>query len=234
MLALITCAAIKRSFTLNIKGVLFDLDGTLLDTARDLLAAMNHTLEKYQRSPVSYDTFKSSVFGGADLMITETFNIPLSHPDFNAIKEYFLTYYAENIAQYTRLYPDMGDLLDYIEQEKLPWGIVTNKTTLYTLPLLDALALKERIHCLVMGDTLPYLKPHPAPLLHACNLIGKNPAEVVYIGDYKTDVEAAHAAGMPAIIITHGYYPVHENPAEWQADLTVNTARQIINHLKKT
>ena len=217
-----------------IKAVLFDLDGTLLDTALDLATAMNLTLDAFKREPVNYESFRASVFGGANHMVSSAFNIAGDHDEFEHIKKTFLTHYATQVATQNILFDGVPELLQHLNQVNLPWGIVTNKSMRYAIPVLEKSGLKDQAQCLVAGDTLEHSKPHPAPLLHACDLLQQQPHETLYIGDYKTDVIAARAANMPNLIVTYGYYPTHESPHDWQADILFDTAHEILTWLKKT
>lgn len=217
----------------NIDAVLFDLDGTLLDTGLDLWHAMNTTLAKHNKEPVEYAYFRQSITHGAIGMITHTFAISPDDPSIETIKQQFLTEYESILSHHTELFEGMDKLLDFLEQQLLPWGIVTNKSTRFTLPLLEKMNLHQRPQCIVTGDTLEQMKPHPAPLQHACKLINKQPERTLYIGDYKTDVEACRAANMPHIIVSYGYYANDEHPHQWQADHVVDHADEIVDWLTK-
>lgn len=213
---------------MTIHAVLFDLDGTLADTARDLLEAMNLTLAIHSRPLVSYDEFRQSVAYGTDEMIKQTFHLNSSDALFDSIKQQFLKYYEQCLGKYTTLFDGMNTVLNYFDSQAIPWGIVTNKLTRFTLPLLQTLHLEQRAQCIVAGDTLPYMKPHPEPLLHACRLLNSTPSNTLYVGDYIVDVEAAEAAQMQSLIITNYYHHPDENPYDWKADFVVAKAVEII------
>lgn len=212
-------------------AVLFDLDGTLLDTAPDLLFAMNLSLQQHQKPLQTYTIFRQHVSGGTDAMLCHAFNMESTDAQFPAIKQQYLTHYYQHLATHTCFFDGMEAVLDYLDAQHIPWGIVTNKPTRFTLPILDAFGLASRTQCVVMADTLEHMKPHPAPMLHACNLLNKKPERTLYIGDFKTDVLASRAANMPCLIVTHGYYLAHMNPRDWGADITVDRAQDIIPHL---
>ena len=214
-----------------ITAVLFDLDGTLLDTAPDLLAAMNLTLAAYQRPMMNTIDLRQSIAYGTDTMLSVAFNMDPSDCMFNSIKEQFLANYQQCLGTYTKLFEGMDLVLNYLDSHAIPWGIVTNKLTRFTVPLLQTLHLKQRAGCLVTGDTLSYIKPHPEPLWYGCQLLGSHPNETLYIGDYQVDVDAAKAAHMPSLIITNYYHRPDENPHDWQADFVVTHAEQLLQFL---
>ena len=211
-----------------IHAVLFDLDGTLADTARDLVAAMNLTLALHHRTPVTYDDFRRSVAYGTNVMVEHAFQIPMSDAQFNTIKHQFLEHYQQCIGKYTVLFDGIDTVLDYLDNHHIPWGIVTNKLKRFTMPLLHALQLDQRAKCIVAGDTTAYIKPRPEPLLHGCELLQCTPQETLYVGDYKIDVEAAKAAQMPNVIIKNQYHRLDENPDDWQADYVVENAKELL------
>lgn len=188
-----------------IEAIFFDLDGTLLDTAPDLTAAFNATLEAYHRPPVSPGDFRRWISGGATAMIGEFFKINAEHPDFQAVRSLFLTHYRENLIENTRVFPGIEELLNHLEQKKIPWGVVTNRLTALTEPVLAHFGLHTRCCCAISGDTLPHSKPHPAPLLHACQLANSRPERSIYVGDALTDIQAAHAAGLFSVAVSYGY-----------------------------
>jgi len=192
----------------KIKTVLFDLDGTLADTAPDLAAALNH------------------VSHGGMALITLGFGV--DHPEFDALYKELLQYYQDNIANETTLFSGMHELLLELEQKNINWGIVTNKPGWLTEPLLDALNLTSRAATIVSGDTLEQRKPHPAPLLHACNQAGSKAEECLYIGDAERDIEAGNRAGMHTIIASFGYIDESDTPADWGADELIESPQAII------
>ncbi|PHQ78132.1 MAG: phosphoglycolate phosphatase [Coxiella sp. (in: Bacteria)] len=203
--------------TTSIKAVLFDLDGTLLDTARDLYPAMRHALQTYRQPTLSFETFLPTITLGTHHMICNAFNIASTDTQFEAIKQCFLTYYADHLATHTPYFPGIEALLHTLDKNNLPWGIVTNKPAQFSLPIIKARHLDQRARCIISGDTLTLRKPHPAPLLHACDLLQIAPENTVYIGDAKTDIDAANAANMPSIAVTYGYRDSADDPQTWQA-----------------
>lgn len=200
------------------RSLLFDLDGTLLDTAPDLAGALNATLEANGRAPLPFEAIRPVVSHGGRALIERGFGWTPDAPDFERVRGELLDYYQRHICEHTRLFPGMGDLLDALEQRDIPWGVVTNKPGWLTTPLLDALGLLQRAASVVSGDTLARSKPDPAPLLHACASIGVPPAQCIYIGDAERDIEAGRNAGMRTLVALFGYLSDADHPDTWQAD----------------
>jgi len=203
---------------MQIKTVLFDLDGTLLDTAPDLAAALNNVLAENQREPLPYETIRGVVSHGGMALIKLGFRLDESSPDFEPLRQRLLSIYRANLSSKTRPFPGMAELLDRLEQGGLNWGVVTNKPGWLTQPLLQDLGLLERAACVVSGDTLDERKPHPAPMLHASAQAGSRPEQCVYIGDARRDIEAGRNANMYTLIALFGYFMDDDRPHEWQAD----------------
>jgi N-acetyl-D-muramate 6-phosphate phosphatase len=206
-----------------IEAVFFDLDGTLLDTGPDLADACNQVLYEYQRPPVDYAQFRHWIHGGAAMIIRHSFQIEANHPDFSAVRTAFLRHYRRGFLQKTQQYAGIDEVLAYLEQHKIPWGIVTNKLSEFAQPLAARFGWEQRYCCLISGDTLATPKPHPAPLLYACQLAKAEPCRSIYVGDSATDIEAAHAAQMMSIAVSYGYPPENSDLAHWQADAIAPT-----------
>lgn len=200
------------------KAVLFDLDGTLLDTAADLGTALNHVLREEGLPPLPQSSIRSSAGNGCRGLLKLGLQLAESDPRYPQLCARLLKWYEKSMLEQTELFEGMAETLCYLEQEKIRWGIVTNKPERYTHPLMQHLGLDVRAYCIISGDTLPFRKPHPAPILHACQLLASKPEEAIYIGDMKTDVEASRLAGVPSITALYGYIPAGERPEEWQAD----------------
>ncbi|HKY01940.1 MAG TPA: phosphoglycolate phosphatase [Burkholderiales bacterium] len=217
---------------MSIKVVLFDLDGTLADTAPDLAAALNALLIEQGRQPISYEDVRPLTSAGARGMLKAGMGIGPSHPDFETLKNRFLTLYENAICVGTRLFDGVPELLKELEARGICWGVVTNKHTRFTTPLIKALELAHRSACIVCGDTTEHSKPHPAPLLHAAELVGATPAECLYVGDDLRDVQAARAAGMQVLAAGYGYLGEENDPVLWKADAIITTPLEILNFLK--
>lgn len=203
------------------KGVLFDLDGTLADTAPDLAYALNRTLEHFQRPPLPYATIRPVVSHGGIALIRLGFDMAPEAPGFEERRQYLLHVYADNLCRDTRLFPGIAAVLSSLESQRVPWGIVTNKPAWLTDPLIDAMQLQRRAGCVVSGDTCRHRKPHPEPILHACTLLGTEPADTWYVGDAGRDMQAGRAAGCVTIGALYGYLHPEDPPDTWQNDLTI-------------
>jgi 2-phosphoglycolate phosphatase len=200
------------------RTILFDLDGTLLDTAPDLADALNTVLLENQRSPLSFADIRPVVSHGGIALIELGFRLDRADPAFEALRQRLLEVYRENVSRRTQPFPGITDLLDNIEQRGLNWGIVTNKPGWLTEPLLKDLDLFDRAACVVSGDTLNERKPHPAPMLHASELANSRPEECVYIGDAQRDIEAGNNAGMQTLVALFGYLQEEDKPRTWNAN----------------
>lgn len=214
-----------------IETVLFDLDGTLLDTAPDLANALNKVLVNNGRSPLPFERIRPAVSHGGAALVRLGFQLEPQHPDFEPLRQQLLDNYRAHIADETRLFPGMQEVLQHIEQSGMNWGVVTNKPGWLTEPLLDALQLSGRAAGIVSGDTLNERKPHPAPLLHACKMIGSTPQHCLYVGDAQRDIEAGHNAGMPTLVALFGYLLEDDRPESWGADALIETPQEILHWL---
>lgn len=201
----------------RIRGVLFDLDGTLVDTGPDLGNALNRLLVEEGRTPIPYERIRQRVSAGTNAMLRLAFDGPIGEQEFENLRRRFLAFYRQDLAVASSLFTGIEEVLTRLETLGLPWGIVTNKLGWLTEPLVAALSLWERARCVVSGDTTPFAKPHPAPLLHAAKLLGVDPADCVYIGDCAKDMAAARAAGMPGLGAVYGYVDPDEPPEQWGA-----------------
>ena len=215
----------------GIRAVLFDLDGTLADTAPDLSGALNRLRMERGLEPVPLELTRPYTSSGARGLIGAGLGIAPDHPEFEALRTRFLELYEENIHVDTRLFPGMEELLASLEQRRLAWGIVTNKASRFTLPLIESMGLSARAACIVSGDTTPHTKPHPAPLLHAAAEIELSPAACLYLGDDLRDVQAARAAGMPVIAAAFGYLG-GSDPCTWCADGIIHHPLEVLNFLE--
>jgi len=216
---------------LTLRAVLFDLDGTLLDTAPDMVGALNALRQERQLAPLSYAAIRSAVSHGAARVVKAGF--PDADPESQLqLQERFLEIYRGALSRETRLFPGMDAVLDELAGLKIKSGIVTNKAAWLTEPLLADLRLRARFACVVSGDTVAERKPHPLPLLHAAALAEVTPAECIYVGDAERDVQAAHRAAMPALVANYGYMQPDENPADWGAEGYLNQPLDLMDWLK--
>jgi phosphoglycolate phosphatase len=209
-------AALPRA--LPVRAVLFDLDGTLADTAADLAAALNRVRADRTLPPLPLEALRQHASDGARGMLGAGLGVTRDDAEWESLKEAFLDYYAAGLAVHTRLFAGAEDALAGIEKRGLVWGVVTNKVARFTLPLLDRLGVGTRASVIVCGDTTPQTKPHPAPLLHAAEAISIAPTDCVYVGDAPRDVAAARAAGMAALVASYGYIAPETEPSTWGPD----------------
>ncbi|CAN0619127.1 N-acetylmuramic acid 6-phosphate phosphatase [Burkholderia multivorans] len=208
-------------------AVLFDLDGTLADTAPDLAAAVNKMQRARGLCETPLDVLRPLASAGARGLLGGAFGIAPHAPGYDAMRDEFLTNYATDLCVHTALFPGIGALLDELDTRGVRWGIVTNKAMQFTAPLVDLLGLGARAACVVGGDTTPHPKPHPAPLLHAAGQLTLAPARIVYVGDDLRDIQAGSAAGMATVAAAYGYCGDGVAPADWQAQHLVVTTDEL-------
>jgi phosphoglycolate phosphatase len=202
---------------LPVSVVLFDLDGTLADSAGDLALALNRIRDARGMEPVPPEELRPYASSGARGLLHRGMGVTTDHPEYEALREAFLVNYEACLATTTRLFAGIPEVLDDIEARGLRWGIVTNKHMRFTQRVIAALDLAQRAAVVVAGDTTAHAKPHPAPLLHAAKEVGVAPSRCVYVGDDLRDVEAGNAAGMPTIVAGYGYMGVGGDPRQWPA-----------------
>lgn len=217
--------------TRRTRAVLFDFDGTLADTAPDMARTLNRMREHRDLPALPVANIRTHVGSGARGMIAIGFGLKPEDSGFQALRDEFLATYERDVYAETRLFPGMPELLGQLEQAGVVWGVVTNKAARFTLPLLRALGLHERAGCVVCGDTTPFSKPHPEPLLHACRTVGIAAAETIYVGDDIRDVQAARNANIRVLAAEWGYLGSGQPPQEWGADAVLNAPLEIAAHL---
>lgn len=198
-------------------AILFDLDGTLVDTAPDMVAVLTGLQKDNRREPLPYELARSHVSNGALGLIRLAFP-DVSDAERERLHRDFLERYGASLCVGSTLFPGMSELLDRLDADGTPWGVVTNKPARMTEPLLAQLGLAERLACTVSGDTLPQRKPDPAPVLLACRMAGVTPETAIYVGDALRDIEAGRAAGLRTIAAAYGYIAEGDDPASWGAD----------------
>ena len=204
--------------THRLQAVLFDLDGTLVDSAPDLAGACNEMRVERGLAPLPYVQLRRMVGSGARGMVGVSFGSVPETPGYSELRDEFLARYEARMTRETRVFDTIVPVLAWLEQASLPWGIVTNKATRFAVPLVAALGLAERAAALVCGDTVAQSKPHPAPLLEAARRLGLAPEHCAYVGDDRRDVDAGRAAGMLTVVAGWGYLGDGDAPTEWGAD----------------
>lgn len=192
---------------------------------------MNLILKRHGRQTIAFEQLRPSVSHGSQAMLRVGFGIEPEHPDFNHLQKELLDLYLEHIAEQTRLFDGMPELLDELEARAIRWGIVTNKPTRLTNPLMQRLGLQERACSIVSGDTTPYAKPHPEPILYACQQSEVSPQRTLYVGDAIRDIEAGRSAGTRTLVALFGYLGDEDKPDEWQADGQINHPLEILEWL---
>lgn len=212
---------------LDFKALLFDLDGTLLDTAPDFIAALNKQLKLHGRTPISNDAVRTSVTNGSVGLIQVGFGIDPTDQQFETLREEFLELYFANLADKTVLFDGLQQVLDTCNQQQIPWGIVTNKPWRYTQAVLSQLNLIDQVATVICPDHVNQPKPDPEGMYMACNEIQISPPDCLYIGDHVRDIEAGRAAEMTTIAAAWGYIEAGENIAQWGADYVVNQPQQL-------
>ncbi len=214
------------------RAILFDLDGTLLDTAPDMVGALNDLRAAERLEGLPYGPLRAAVSHGAARLVR------LGFPDAGearaqALQRRYLEIYRTRLTLETRLFAGMAEVLDELARRRLAAGIVTNKPGWLTEPLLEELGIRGRFCCVVSGDTVAERKPHPLPLLHAARLAGVDAAQCLYVGDAQRDVEAARAAGMPALVAAYGYLREDEDWRAWEPDGALQNPGQLIDWLDR-
>jgi N-acetyl-D-muramate 6-phosphate phosphatase len=199
------------------KAILFDFDGTLADTAPDLAFSANVLRTRRGLDALPLNLYRPHVSRGGRGMVWVAFGKTPDDDEFGALKDEFLDVYAENLCVHSRFFEGIDTLLDTLIANNIAWGIVTNKATRFTTPIVEAMGLRVRTECIVSGDTTAHAKPHPAPLLHAAQLLGHAPQYCWYIGDDERDIVAAKAAGMCSVAAAYGYLG-GSDPRHWEAD----------------
>ena len=213
-----------------IKAVLFDLDGTLADTAPDLCYALNRMRAARDLPALPVAATRAYTSLGARGLLGIGLDVTPGDAGYDALREEFLAIYANNLCRETRLFPGMLELLGELERRELLWGVVTNKAERYTHPLLEQLGIHARAASVIGGDTTGKTKPDPAPLFAATERIGIAPRHCIYVGDDRRDVQAGKAAGMKTIVVKFGY--LHGNdPETWAADAMIDTPQELLLHL---
>jgi phosphoglycolate phosphatase len=210
------------------QAVLFDLDGTLADTAPDLANALNLMRLTRGMKELPLDVVRPHASAGARGLLKLGFSIGQEDPRFESMRTEFLDLYERNLAAQTVLFPGMSEVLAELEGRKLRWGVVTNKPQRFTLPLMKALRLSERSACIVCADMVAAPKPHPAPLLEAARRLELPPSGCLYVGDDQRDMVAATAAGMDSVVALYGYLGDGEPPAAWRAAGMIASPRELL------
>ena len=215
----------------DVRAVLFDLDGTLVDSAPDLAGAANELREAHDLPPLPFAALRPMVGSGARGMLDAAFGIGPDDSRFEPLRAAFLALYERRLLRHTRVFAQMQPVLLAIEQQGLRWGIVTNKLARYAVPVVEGLGLMPRCAVLISGDTTAHAKPHPAPLLEAARRLDLGASHCVYVGDDRRDVEAGRGAHMPTLAAAWGYLGRGESAHDWQAQAVLEQPGELLNWL---
>jgi phosphoglycolate phosphatase len=210
-----------------IRAVMFDLDGTLLDTAPDFVVVVNQLLAEQQRPSLAADTIRAGVSNGSKALIKIAFSIDETNTQFEPLRQRLLELYLAHIAVYTIPFPGINELLDKLADNKIAWGIATNKPATYTLPLMAALDIQPAPASVICPDHVARSKPDPESLFLASKQLGCAPDEIIYIGDHRRDIDCGKGAGSITIAAAYGYIDEGDDPASWNADYCVHHANEI-------
>ena len=207
---------------MRLRAVLFDMDGTLLDTAPDFIAICQAMLAERGFPRVDDKLIRDEISGGARAMVSAAFAMSPDTPEFEALRLEFLARYQTDCAVHSKLFDGMAELLADIEKANLIWGVVTNKPVRFAQPIMEQLGLSERSALLICPDHVTKSKPDPEPLLLACKMLDLDPASVLFVGDDLRDIESGRDAGTKTAAVRYGYIHPHDNPDHWGADVVVN------------
>jgi phosphoglycolate phosphatase len=217
----------------NIQAVLFDLDGTLIDSAPDLGAAVDKMRVDRGMPSLPLLHYRPMAGAGARGMIALAFGFTPEHPEYDAMKEEFFRNYEACMTKRTFAFEGVVQMIDALVAAPLPWGVVTNKSKRFAEPLTQAMPLFKTAAVVISGDTTPYAKPHPEPLFEAARRLGVEPTACVYVGDDERDIVAGHAAGMKTVAATYGYLGVQSDVQKWQAHANIQSPLELSRLLPK-
>ncbi|KQP17868.1 HAD-IA family hydrolase [Pseudorhodoferax sp. Leaf267] len=215
----------------DVKAVLFDLDGTLVDSAFDLGAAADQLRTDRGMNALGAGRYRAMAGSGARGMLGIAFDMTPEHPDFAALREEFFVNYERMMTEHTVLFDGVTALIDRLVACGVPWGVVTNKSSRFSVPLTASIPTFASSGVLISGDTTPFSKPHPTPLLEAASTLGVPPAACIYVGDDERDIMAGRAAGMGTVVATYGYLGVATETAKWGADASIATPLELLSLL---
>lgn len=214
------------------QAILFDLDGTLVDTAPELGLALNMQRERHGLPPLPQHVIRPFASHGSQGLLKVGFGLTPQCATFAAMRSEYLELYDQVFDRAPVLFPGMAELLLELQSRGVPWGVVTNKPRRFTLPIMQALGLVELASCIVSGDDAPRAKPHPDTLLRACEIAGLDPTVCCYVGDAERDVQAGHAAGMRTVVARYGYLDEQDTPEAWGAEALIDAPLDLLDKLR--
>ena len=215
----------------NVSAVLFDLDGTLIDSAPDLGAAADKMRTDRGLASIPVAEYRFMAGAGARGMLSVAFGMTPEHEEFESLKEEFFKNYEVDLTRGTYAFDGVNEMISQLNTANLKWGVVTNKSQRFTLPLTSAMPLFKTAQTIVSGDTTPHAKPHPAPIIEAVRQLGLVPAQCIYVGDDERDIIAGRAAGMPTVAAAYGYLGVRSDISDWNADAVIKSPAALLQLL---
>lgn len=218
---------------MQLKALLLDLDGTLVDTAPDMVGTLNRVLENHRMPPADFARAGKLVSNGAKALIEHGFGDSLQADQIAELIQEFLDDYKDNVCHHSYVYQGMDEVILECEKNNILWGIITNKPLSLARDLIDGLGLLERAAILLGGDSLPVKKPDPVPMLHSCMVLNLAPSECLYVGDHERDIQAGNAAGMDTAAALWGYIADHENPNNWDANYLLQKPSGLLTLLQE-
>jgi 2-phosphoglycolate phosphatase len=218
---------------MTLKAILFDLDGTLLDTAADFIFVVNHMRSSRNLAPIDETAIRQTVSDGARALVTLGFQLREGDAGFEALRQELLDLYNQHLADHTVMFPGIAELLSHIKSQQMNWGIATNKPRAYAEPLIAAMNFDPPCGVLICPDDVSERKPHPESLFLACSTLNCNIDEAIYLGDHQRDIACGQNAGMQTIACSYGYVPAGENVETWQADYLCADSNELLNLIKQ-
>ncbi|MFT6725043.1 MAG: 2-phosphoglycolate phosphatase [Arenicella sp.] len=212
----------------RLEAVLFDLDGTLLDTAPDFITTMQLLLARHSKPAITANAVRQTVSHGSKALVKLGFGINETDIEFEDLRQQLLAIYLTKLSEKTALFSGMDTVLAHLEQQQIPWGIVTNKPSLYADKILTDLKLKSRSSTTICPDHVSKTKPHPEPMLLACKQINCLPENVIYVGDHRRDIEAGRNANMKTVAASYGYIDPQDPIPSWNADHTIDQPVELL------
>jgi len=219
---------------MELKALLLDLDGTLINTAPDMVGALNRLLLRHGSPASDAEETAKKVSQGAKALIHHGFGDDIGSAKTDQLVSEFLQDYENHVADQSHLYEGMPEILDYCEAVGIKWGVITNKPIHLAKELMDQLGYLNRSAILLGGDSLPVKKPDPVPMLHSCMVLNLAPSQCLYVGDHHRDVQAGNAAGMDTAAALWGYIPENEDPHTWDANYLINKPSGLLQLVKET
>lgn len=223
---------VQRARFANVQAVLFDLDGTLIDSAPDLAAAADAMRTARGLPSLPLAQYRPMAGAGARGLLGVAFGMTPEHVEYDVLREEFFCNYERSLTQRTQIFDGVPELLESFASQGMKWGVVTNKSERFTLPLTGSMALFATAGAIVSGDTTPHAKPHPAPLLEAARRMGVDASRCVYVGDDERDIVAGLAAGMATVAVTYGYLGQQADTTRWGANATINCVNELLQLLQ--